>query len=149
MAAYDQEVSSHPQLSSHKHKDYAMASTHSPSQLCQICTQFNITTLLKLPTVSLKHNHRGVPYAEWTKAMLANLPILIPLARLQSSCPMCRLIDKHLVPSATELDRLASVYKSENFIGGIETLWFYLPSQDEAVLKMTIYADNGRHPFCL
>lgn len=125
-----------------------MATFQSLSQLCPACAQLNISSLLKLPSISLKHNHQGLEVAEWRQALLANLPIFLPLPVSGSYCPVCQLIRKRLDGCVTQPGWVISIYKCENLVGGIETLYLYLPSQEKAFMGITVYADEGSSNSC-
>jgi hypothetical protein len=120
-----------------------MATSRSLSQLCLACAQLNISSLLKLPSISIKHNHQGLEVAELRQALLAEPPIFLPIPVSGSNCPVCQLISKQLAGCVTQPGWIISIYKCENLVGGIETLYLYLPSQEKAFMEITLYADEG------
>lgn len=126
-----------------QHDESSTASMQSSAQLCRACAQLNIDALLKLPSVTLKHNHRGLPHLEWVKAILTNLPVFIPKPHPESDCPLCQLINKHLVTVTDSTDKTIAIYKYANFDDRIETLYLYLPSKEQAVLEITVYTEEG------
>lgn len=115
-------------------------------RICNACGEMSLSTILKSPSISLRHNHSGLDQMEWIKAQILNPPITLEVSQIKSNqaqCSVCNLIQKQLTNQLISAGSCIQVYKWEDLEGGVQSLWMYFPETKEPVLKITLFAAEG------
>jgi hypothetical protein len=84
---------------------------------------------------------------DWIKAQILNPPITLMVSQIQANqarCSVCNLIQKQLKNQLISAGSYIQIYKCEDLEGGVQSLWMYFPESKEPVLKVTLFATEGR-----
>lgn len=117
-----------------------------PRQQCATCAAITLKRLTDAPSISLRHNHAGLPPDEHRNALFSTLPLSLSvslLERTRGSCSTCNFLCtaiQHKVPPDCDF---ITIYQCKNLEDKLGEVYIYEGFTDKCVARAKCFADEG------